>query len=332
MVSSVRVFAGAPGREPLRPVFGSGPFHPHAAGAPAPARRVAPRPSVPRARPTRHRAADTWHPSTPPGSLVGACRRSRGSSPPCMNPRHRGRVLYGAFARRPRRLAFRGPRDPPLVTAVAAGATAPFGGSGESLAVGCAVDAPSPVRTFDPGCAVRRIASGDPYSTFCALLCASKHHCRVLFTSILRNGLDSSRAGARTIGTSRVYAGRYQVQAPRTRGHELGAGTYARGARVTMPNTSAGVGITFASGPLVPGWHMPSGQKSEKVSKKMATRQMPGASPHGTLLADDPWSSTERKQGRPSLPGEGVERPYGNYGKPVESSRRECRDGEGEVV
>jgi hypothetical protein len=109
---------------------------------------------------------------------VGACRRSRGSSPPCMNPRHRGRVLYGALARRPRRLAFRGPRVPPLVTAVAAGATAPSVGSGESLAVGCAVAAPSPLRTSDPGGAVRRIAPGDPYSTFCALLCASKHHCR----------------------------------------------------------------------------------------------------------------------------------------------------------
>ena len=115
-------------------------------------------------------------------------------------------------------------------------------------------------------------------------------------------------------------------------GTRIGSRNICQGARVTMPNTSAGVGITFASGPLVPGWHMPSGQKSEKVSKKMATRQMPGASPHGTLLADDPWSSTERSQGRPSLPGEGVERPYGNYGKPVESSRRECRDGEGEVV
>jgi hypothetical protein len=263
LVSSVRVFAGRRAGSPCGRSSGAAPSTPTASGAPAPARRVALRSSVPRARPTRDRAADAWHPSTSPGSLAGACRRSRGSSPP------RTRGTAGGFCtglllddRGTWRFGARA--SPPMVTAAAAGATAPFGGSGASLAVGCAVDAPSPVRTPDPGGAVRRIAPGDPYSTFCALLCASKYHCgrlnEVAIYITLRIGLNSGRAGARTIGTSRRYVGGYK-RGTAHEGSRIGGRDHARGEGAEYDRRNR---YDLRLAPARSGWHMPGGQKIRK--------------------------------------------------------------------
>ncbi len=78
--------------------------------------------------------------------------------------------------------------------------------------------------------------------------------------------------------------------------------------------------MSSAPRPLGPGGNSQV-DKNTKKRTKMATRQILGASPHGTLLTDDPWNDSKRKQDRPGPPGHGVERPYGKF---VESSRREC--------
>jgi hypothetical protein len=100
-----------------------------------------------------------------------------------------------------------------------------------------------------------------------------------------------------------------------------------RGAEVTMPAASVGANPDRSSALPRSGWHMPGGQIFEKFSKEMASRQMPGVWPNGTLAANDQGNNAKRKQVRPRLAGEGVEDPYAKF---VESSWCETRNNKGE--